>query len=76
MHIGFVMDGNRRWATARNMAKYLGHHQGAKVAKRMVQACADKNMEVMSLWALAKKNILERTPNELAHLFALLQEWV
>jgi undecaprenyl diphosphate synthase len=76
MHIGFVMDGNRRWATARNMAKHLGHHQGAEVAKRMVKACADKNIEVMSLWALAKKNILERTPEELWHLFALLTEWV
>ena len=70
------MDGNRRWATARNMAKHLGHHQGAEVAKRMVQTCADKNMEVMSLWALAKKNILERTPDELGHLFALLAEWI
>jgi undecaprenyl diphosphate synthase len=76
MHIGFVMDGNRRWATARNMAKHLGHHQGAEVAKRMVQACAEKNIEVMSLWALAKKNILERTPDELGHLFALLKEWI
>lgn len=76
MHIGFVMDGNRRWATARNMAKHLGHHQGAKVAQRMVQACANKDIEVMSLWALAKKNILERTPDELGHLFALLREWV
>jgi undecaprenyl diphosphate synthase len=76
MHIGFVMDGNRRWATARNMAKHLGHHQGAKVAKQMVQSCADKGIEVMSLWALAKKNILERTPDELEHLFALLREWV
>ncbi len=76
MHIGFVMDGNRRWATARNMAKHLGHHQGAEVARDMVRACVERDISVMSLWALAKKNILERTPTELAHLFKLLEDWV
>ena len=76
MHIGFVMDGNRRWATARNMAKHLGHHQGAEVAREMVRACAERHLEVISLWALAKKNILERTPDELGHLFRLLTDWV
>ncbi len=75
MHIGFIMDGNRRWATARNLAKHLGHHQGAEAAERIVELCVREKIECASLWALAKKNILERSPEELTFLYALLQDW-
>lgn len=27
MHLGFIMDGNRRWATARNILKKYGHSE-------------------------------------------------
>lgn len=75
MHIGFIMDWNRRWATARNLTKHLGHHQGAIVTEQMVELCAEKKIETISFWALAKKNILERSPEELTYLYKLLEDW-
>ena len=30
-HIAFIMDGNGRWATARNMPREYGHKNGARV---------------------------------------------
>lgn len=29
-HIGFIMDGNGRWATKRGMPRKFGHREGAK----------------------------------------------
>jgi undecaprenyl diphosphate synthase len=76
MHIGFIMDGNRRWATKRNLLKHLWHHQGAVVAEEMMRSCVQKGIEEISFWALAKKNILERSENELTYLYSLLSDWI
>ena len=35
-HIGFIMDGNRRWAKERGLHKTLGHKQGAEALKNLV----------------------------------------
>ena len=29
-HVGIIMDGNRRWATANNLPSYEGHKKGAE----------------------------------------------
>lgn len=70
------MDGNRRWATAKNLAKYLGHHQGAKATEDIVELCVKNEIEIVSFWALAKKNILERSEQELAYLYDLFEEFL
>lgn len=70
------MDGNRRWATAKNLAKHLGHHQGAKTTEDIVELCVKNNIEIVSFWALAKKNILERSAQELDYLYSLFEEFL
>lgn len=70
------MDGNRRWATAKNLAKYLGHHQGAKTTEDIVELCVQNEIEIVSFWALAKKNILERSEQELNYLYDLFGEFL
>ncbi|MDD2487361.1 MAG: polyprenyl diphosphate synthase [Candidatus Gracilibacteria bacterium] len=73
MHIGFIMDGNRRWAEKRGMLKYLGHDKGADKMEEIVDLCLKEGIEYVSIWALAKKN-LERSSEELNHLFTLLRK--
>ncbi len=70
------MDGNRRWATARNMAKHLGHHQGERTFESIVEAGRKRNISHLSFWALAKKNIEERSPEELSALFRLCEDTI
>ncbi len=41
----------------------------------MVQLCVENKIEYASLWALAKKNILERSDQELTFLYKLLEDW-
>ena len=36
-HIAFIMDGNGRWATARNMPREEGHKVGAKAFRNVVE---------------------------------------
>ena len=74
MHIAFIMDGNRRWATARNLMKSLGHNEGVRALERMLEACTKRNIEFVSFWALAKKNIEERSKAELGHIYDLLEK--
>lgn len=72
MHIGFIMDGNRRWAEKRWMLKYLWHDKGADTMENVVDMCLKEWVEHVSIWALAKKNITERSNIELDHLYDLL----
>ena len=34
-HIGFIMDGNGRWAKERGLERSAGHKEGAKVFRRI-----------------------------------------
>lgn len=70
------MDGNRRWATARNLAKHLGHHKGVEATENIINTCLANGIEYVSFWGLAKKNILERSKEELEYLYSLFDEFV
>lgn len=76
MHIGFIMDGNRRWAKRHALATLLGHTKGADVMENVVDYCLENGIEAVSFWALAKKNVEERSEEELSHLYRLLLERV
>ena len=40
-HVGFIMDGNGRWATKRGMPRKFGHREGAKNFKDLSLYCRD-----------------------------------
>ena len=40
-HVGFIMDGNGRWAKKRGLPRSLGHVEGGKNFKRIMQYCKD-----------------------------------
>ena len=41
-----------------------------------MKSCVQKGIEEISFWALAKKNILERSEDELTYLYSLLGDWI
>ncbi len=75
-HVAIIMDGNRRWATAHGLPKLLGHTKGANIAKRVVKRASERGVEYITLWALSTENVKERTPQEVDHLFSLLENVV
>ncbi len=55
-HVAIVMDGNGRWARQRFLPRPMGHREGVKAVRRVVQACSDWGVEVLTLFAFSSEN--------------------
>jgi undecaprenyl diphosphate synthase len=65
------MDGNRRWAAARGLPKSVGHAHGARRVKGIVQACADRGVSYLTVFAFSTEN-WQRPYEEVVDLLGLL----
>ena len=73
-HIAIIMDGNRRWATEKGLPKMMGHTKGAKNFRRIVKAAQAKKIQFLTFYALSTENLIGRSPEELKHLFSLIEK--
>lgn len=55
-HIAIIMDGNGRWAQKRFMPRAIGHQAGVKTVRKIVEYCANHNIEVLTLFAFSSEN--------------------
>jgi undecaprenyl diphosphate synthase len=55
-HVAIIMDGNGRWAHARMLPRYVGHREGVKAVRRIVEACRNKGIRVLTLFAFSSEN--------------------
>jgi undecaprenyl diphosphate synthase len=55
-HIAIIMDGNGRWARSRMLPRYVGHREGVKTVRRIVEACTERNIAVLTLFAFSSEN--------------------
>ena len=70
-HLAIIMDGNGRWAKARHHQRYYGHVRGAKVAKTIIEFCAQKGLKHLTLFAFSADN-WQRPKSEINFLMNLL----
>lgn len=70
-HIAIVMDGNGRWANRRFMPRLAGHHQGVDALRRCVQACLDRGVGVLTVFAFSSEN-WDRPAEEVSGLMSLM----
>ena len=70
-HIAIVMDGNGRWANQRYMPRIAGHRQGVDALRKCVQACADRGVKVLTVFAFSSEN-WNRPQEEVSGLMSLL----
>ena len=61
-HVAIIMDGNGRWARARMLPRAIGHREGVKSVRRVVEACIDREIGVLTLFAFSSENW--RRPSE------------
>jgi undecaprenyl diphosphate synthase len=66
------MDGNRRWASARGLPKAAGHTVGARKVRAIVQACAERGVRNLTLFAFSTEN-WRRPMEEVGTLMGLLK---
>ena len=55
-HVAIIMDGNGRWALKRHLPRIAGHQAGVEAVRGVVQACAEKKIEVLTLFAFSSEN--------------------
>ena len=70
-HIAIVMDGNGRWATKRFLPRIAGHKQGVDTLRACVQACVDRGIAVLTVFAFSSEN-WSRPAEEVSGLLDLL----
>ena len=64
------MDGNGRWAKKRFLPRIAGHRAGVETVRRVVEACAQRGVEVLTLFAFSSEN-WRRPPQEVSLLMEL-----
>lgn len=55
-HVAIIMDGNGRWATKRYMPRVAGHKKGVEAVRTIVEACAERGIEYLTLFAFSSEN--------------------
>ncbi len=69
-HIAIIMDGNGRWAKKRHLPRVMGHPAGVKAVKRVVEFCAQEDIQVLTLFAFSSEN-WRRPKEEVSKLMEL-----
>ena len=75
LHVGIIMDGNGRWATARGLPRAAGHREGAAAVRRAVEAAPAHGIGTVTLFAFSADN-WQRPEREVASLMRLFREYL
>ncbi len=71
VHVAIIMDGNGRWAKARNLTRLKGHEEGINSVRAVVEACGELGIEILTLYTFSREN-WRRPKSEIAGLWRLL----
>ncbi len=74
-HIAFIMDGNGRWAQKRGLPREMGHREGAKTFRKIVDLCGEKNLEAITFYAFSTEN-WKRPKTEIDAITTLFQKYL
>lgn len=70
-HIGFIVDGNRRWAKERGLSPHEGHVAGYVQLKEVLLELVEHGVRYASVYAFSTEN-WQRSEEEVNHLMGLL----
>lgn len=71
-HIGFILDGNRRWAKKHGLPTYEGHLAGYNALKDVVDSVAEYGVEYISFYTFSTEN-WSRAEEEVAGIMSLVR---
>ena len=69
-HVGYIVDGNRRWGRQHGLPAYEGHLAGYNTLKDIVKATAAAGVKYISLYAFSAEN-WKRDQSEVSNLMKL-----
>ena len=56
MHIGFILDGNGRWAADKGLPRSIGHKIGAENVETILNECKKLEVSTVTLYAFSTEN--------------------
>ena len=71
-HVAIIMDGNGRWAQARNLPRTAGHQRGAESVRRCVEGAIEQGIDYLTLYGFSSEN-WKRPLEEIKELMGLLR---
>jgi undecaprenyl diphosphate synthase len=74
-HVAIIMDGNGRWARARDLPRIAGHRQGAEAVRTAVRSCTDLGISYLTIYAFSSEN-WKRPETEVDDLMGLLRLYI
>lgn len=70
-HIGYIVDGNRRWAKTHGLPAYEGHLAGYNAIQEVVKASFDAGVQYVSAYIFSTEN-WKRSEDEVGKLMGLV----
>jgi undecaprenyl diphosphate synthase len=74
MHVGIILDGNRRYARAHNMPLYKGHEKGAETISKLFKWAKELGIDELTLYSFSMQNF-SRKKEEVSYLFKLFEKF-
>ncbi len=74
-HVGIIMDGNGRWATARKLPRVEGHRRGVEALRRCVHAARELGIRYLTIYSFSHEN-WSRPLTEVSELMGLLKFFI
>ncbi|MBE5734646.1 MAG: di-trans,poly-cis-decaprenylcistransferase [Clostridiales bacterium] len=74
-HVGIIMDGNGRWATARGQKRSFGHKEGSANVDKIVTHAFKRGVKALTLYAFSAEN-WARPKEEVDGLMKLLKDYL
>lgn len=75
VHIGFIMDGNGRWAQKRGLPRKMGHREGAEAFKKIAAYCKKIGIKYITFYAFSTEN-WKRPKDEVDELMRLFNNYL
>jgi tritrans,polycis-undecaprenyl-diphosphate synthase [geranylgeranyl-diphosphate specific] len=72
-HIAIILDGNRRWASEKELNPWLGHKKGAETVERLLDWCEKLGVKYVTLYTFSTENF-RRSPEEIAEIMKIAEE--
>lgn len=69
-HVGFILDGNRRWARQHSLPEYDGHLAGYNALREVIEASVHSGVQYISVYAFSTEN-WQRQKREVSYLMKL-----
>lgn len=75
VHIGIILDGNRRWAKERGLPTFQGHKKGAENLKKILDHARERGIKIISVYAFSTEN-WKRSKKEVQYLMGIFFEFI